>query len=173
VLIISVGGLGGTLIQICKKYGAKTIVTVRSDEKRKRAEELGADYVINTRNDGAVDEIKSITGHGVSCAFDCVGDTDTMTLCMDSLANGGRLVIVGYSQQRYPLDPRRVAVHELEIIGSRCGGRQCTTEAIDCVASPDWKPMVTDIFPLKNANEALLCLRQGKTLGRIVLSIDD
>ena len=173
VLIVSVGGLGGTLIQICKKYGAKTIVLVRSDIKKKRAEDLGADYVINTREKNAVEEISAITGIGVSCAFDCVGDVDTMSVCMDSLANGGRLVIVGYSQQRYPLDPRRVAVHELEIIGSRCGGRQCTSEAIEFVASPDWISMVTDVFPLKEANEALRHLREGKAMGRIVLTIDD
>ena len=172
VHIVSVGGMGGALIQICKKYGAKVIVTVRSDQKKERAEQLGADYAININTHDAAQEIKAITSIGVACAFDCVGNNDTMTLSMDTLSNGGRLVVVGYSQQKYALDPRRIAVHELEIIGSRCGGRQCTYEAIDFVADPTWKPLVTDIFDLEDANDALECLRQGKTLGRIVLKID-
>lgn len=172
-IIISVGGLGGTLIQLCKLYGTRSIVIVRSDEKRKRAEELGADYVINSSKQDVSAAIKEITNGALAqCAFDCVGNNVTMGQCVDNLANGGRLVIVGYSQERYPLDPRRVAVHELEIIGSRCGGRQCTVESIDLVAGKQWISMVSDTFDLSEANEALQCLREGKTLGRIVLKIN-
>ena len=80
------------------------------------------------------------------------------------------MVILGYTQDRYSLDPRQVAVHELEIIGTRSGGRQSTAEAIRIVANPDWKSIVTDFFPIEDVNQALATMRAGEALGRIVLT---
>jgi D-arabinose 1-dehydrogenase-like Zn-dependent alcohol dehydrogenase len=79
-------------------------------------------------------------------------------------------VILGYTQERYALDPRLVAVNELEVVGTRSGGRQCTADAIRLVADPRWRSVVSDLFPITQVNEALHLLRMGDALGRIVLT---
>ena len=73
---------------------------------------------------------------------------------------------------REQVDPRQIAVNELEILGTRSGGRQCTAEAIRLVADPRWRPIVTDTFPIAEVNAALDHLSSGAALGRIVLTFD-
>ncbi len=173
VVVVSAGGIGSCLIQICKSYGARVMVIVRSEIKKKRAFEMGADEVFNSLVIDAASAIKAKgQRRGADCVFDCVGSEETLHLSMNCLSNGGRLVIVGYTQQRLSLDPRQVAVHEIEVIGSRSGGRQDTIEAIEFVKSENWQPIVSDLFPIEKVNEALKYLSEGKALGRIVLTHD-
>lgn len=171
IMVVSIGGIGASIVQICKMLGATVNVVVRSQTKHDRAMEMGADkaFILVNENE-TIEQLKKSEHMGVDCVFDCVGSEDTLRLSVNSLAAGGRLVIVGYTQEKYPLDPRIVAVKELEIIGSRSGVKQDTVDAINIVARDNWKPIVSDSFPLDNVNDALHCLREGKALGRIVLT---
>jgi alcohol dehydrogenase, propanol-preferring len=171
VMVIGVGGCSAAAIQICKAYGANVVCVVRSSQKEKRAKELGADKVLNSREVDVPIAVKDLTsGFGVECVIDGVGNEETLKEGVNSLCHGGRLVILGYTQERYPLDPRQVAVHELEVIGTRSGGRQDTVESIQFVADKRWKPIVTDIFPIEKVEEAHQLMREAKALGRIVLT---
>ena len=170
VVVISVGGCSAAAIQICKAYGAKVICVVRSSEKEKRAIALGADEALNSREIDIPAAVKDLTnGLGAECVIDGVGTEETLSEGIRSLCHGGRLVILGYTRERYPLDPRQVAVHELEVIGTRSGGRQDTAESIRFVADQKWVPIVTDIYPLDRVEEAHQQMREAKALGRIVL----
>jgi D-arabinose 1-dehydrogenase-like Zn-dependent alcohol dehydrogenase len=170
VMVISVGGCSAAAIQICKSYGARVICVVRSSEKLKRAIELGADEALNSREIDVPAAAKDLTdGLGVDCVIDGVGNEETLKEGVNSLCHGGRLIILGYTQDRYPLDPRQVAVHELEVIGTRSGGRQDTVESIRFVANKQWKPIVTDIFPIDKVEAAHRFMREARSLGRIVL----
>lgn len=171
VMVISVGGCAAAAIQICKFYGARVICIVRSAEKQRRAKELGADDTFNSREVDVPSAIKDLTsGFGVQCVIDGVGSKETLREGIDSLCHGGRLVILGYTQEHHPLDPRQVAVHELEIIGTRSGGRQDTADSIRFVADQRWKPIVTDIFPIEEVEKAHHLMREAKALGRIALT---
>jgi D-arabinose 1-dehydrogenase-like Zn-dependent alcohol dehydrogenase len=108
-------------------------------------------------------------GLGVDCAIDCVGSRETLGQAFDALRPGGRLVVVGYTPDEYPLSGRRLAQNEIELIGVRCGRRQDLIDAVDLVASGRFRSIVTDRFPLEQANEALAHLRAGGVLGRAVL----
>ena len=170
VMVISVGGCSAAVIQICKSYGARVISVVRSSEKQKRAIELGADEALNSREVSVPAMARDFTdGMGVDCVIDSVGNEETLKEGVDSLCHGGRLVILGYTQERYPLDPRQVAVRELEVIGTRSGGRQDTIDSIRFVASKQWKPIVTDTFPIDEVEAAHQLMREARNLGRIVL----
>ena len=88
---------------------------------------------------------------------------------MDSLRRGGRLVLVGYTEERYPLKGEQLDQNELTIIGIRGGRMLDLINAVQLVAAGKIKSIVTDMYPLENANEALAFLRAGKALGRVVL----
>ena len=55
-------GIGTTATMLAKAFGAKVIVTVGSDEKKRACEELGADAAINYHTQDFVEETKQATG---------------------------------------------------------------------------------------------------------------
>ncbi len=173
VAVLGVGGCGSAALQIAQLYGATAIGVDQSERKRAHALALGAAAAVNSQ---AVDPVAAVRawagGAGVQCVIDTVGSAASVPQSLAILARGGRLVILGYTQDRPAFDPRQVAVNELEIIGTRSGGRQCTAEAIRLVADPRWRPIVSDTFPIAAVNAALDHLRSGAALGRIVLTFD-
>ncbi len=170
VLIIGVGGCGSAAIQVCTLYGARVIAVDRVPDKVRRALELGAGTALHAGDDMPA-AVRALTdGRGADCVIDAVGSAETIAQGIGALARGGRLVILGYTRERYALDPRIVAVNELEVVGTRSGGRQCTADAIRLVADPRWRSIVSDVFPITEVNEALELMRTGTAIGRIVLT---
>ena len=94
-LVIGLGGLGQIAVQILTAVtGARVIATDVKPEAMQRAEENGA--VTVPGGDGQVEAIRALTGgRGVDAAFDFVGVTLTMKVAQASLAQGGRLTVVG------------------------------------------------------------------------------
>jgi D-arabinose 1-dehydrogenase-like Zn-dependent alcohol dehydrogenase len=170
VVVIGIGGCGGAAVQICTLSGARVIAVDVTPAKQAHALALGAETALIASQDTAQAILDLTEGLGAACVIDAVGSTTTLATGVDCLASGGRLVVLGYTQERYPLDPRRVAVRELEIIGVRSGGRQHTADALRLVADQRWKSIVSDRFPLEQVNEALALLRGGSALGRVVLT---
>lgn len=173
VAVLGVGGCGSAALQIAQLYGAAAIGVDTSERKRAHALALGAAAAVNGQAGDPVAAVRAWSGGGgVQCVIDTVGSAESVPQALAMLARGGRLVILGYTQERPALDPRQMAVNELEIIGTRGGGRQCTVEAIRLVADPRWRPIVSDSFPIAEVNAALDHLRSGAALGRIVLTFE-
>ena len=173
VLIIGVGGVGSYAIQFAKLAGARVIAVDIADAKVNRALKLGADEVVHGGQENVPEKVRQLTeGWGVECVVDIVGMQKTMGWGIDSLANGGRLVIVGYTPEEYPLSGKQIAQNELQVIGSRCGRQQDLIKVVELVASGKTQTIVTDRLPFERINDALAMLREGKVLGRLVLEID-
>jgi D-arabinose 1-dehydrogenase-like Zn-dependent alcohol dehydrogenase len=172
VMVIGVGGVGESVLQVVKACGAKVVGVDVCDKKLSHARELGAEAAYLSDDRSLREQILQLTnGSGVDAVFDCVGAQQTLELGISCLRRGGRLVTVGYTQDRYPLDPREIAVNELEIRGSRSGGYRNTLQAIELVAAGRVKSPVGDVMPLSAANDALEKLRRAEVVGRIVLSV--
>ncbi len=93
VLVIGAGaGVAVAAIQIAKHIGARVLVTSRSEAKRKRALELGADLAFDSA--GFSKAVREATGDGVNVVFEHVGPA-TLDESMRSLALGGRIVTCG------------------------------------------------------------------------------
>ena len=170
VLIIGVGGVGSMAVQLAKAAGARVLAVELSDAKAEWAHRLGADEVLNPQHVDVPAAVRERTdGLGVDCAIDIVGTTKTMGAGINSLRHGGRLVIVGYTPDHYPVEVKYLAQNELEIIGTRAGRKQDLIEVSRLMASGKIRSIVTQTFPIEEANEALAVLRSGEILGRIVL----
>lgn len=173
VVVIGIGGCGSAAVQICRMFGARVIAADVNPAKQHRAIELGAEIALISGSTDVAQAVREATdGLGAACVIDAVGSAETLAAGVESLARGGRLVVLGYTQDRYPLDPRQIAVHELQIIGVRSGGRQDTVDAIRLVADGRWKSIVSDVFPIEQVNEALQLLRTGSAQGRVVLTFE-
>ena len=170
VVIIGVGGVGSSAVQIAKLSGARVVAVDRTAEKVERASDMGADAVINNAETDVPKSVQDLTaGLGADCVIDCVGLEQSLAAGIDSLRPGGRLTVLGYTPELYGVNGKRLAQNELEIIGTRCGRLQDLINAVRLVADGKIKSIVTDIYPLEEINEAMGALRAGKVLGRAVL----
>ena len=170
VVVIGVGGVGSVVTQLAKAAGARVVVVNRSDRREQWARKMGADEVLDSSQVDVAEAVHELTGGlGADCVIDVVGRKETVTDGVNSLRHGGRLVIVGYTPDLYPLSGKQFAQNELEIIGTRCGRMQDLINTVRLVAEGKIKSIVTNTFPMEEANEALAFLRAGKALGRVVL----
>src|SRR5690606_4210529 len=83
-------GVATFLIQFAKHIGAKVIVTSRSEEKRKKAKELGADLVLETNSDWK----KELANETVDLVIESVGRA-TFNRSLEVVKKGGKIVTFG------------------------------------------------------------------------------
>ncbi|REJ10101.1 zinc-binding dehydrogenase [Halobacillus trueperi] len=87
------GGVGGFAIQLAKAAG-KTVITTASAHNHDHVRKLGADFVIDYRNEEVHQRVKEITeGKGVDAVVDAVS-RDNATASLDFLAFMGHLVYI-------------------------------------------------------------------------------
>lgn len=170
IVVLGIGGVGSVITQLATAAGARALAVDRLDVKLERARRMGADVAFNANEVDIAAAVRELTdGLGADCVIDVVGSEETLTRGVAALRHGGRLVVVGYTPELYKLSGKWVAQNELEIIGSRCGRKQDLIDTLGLFAQGRIRSIVTDLYPLEEANEALAALRAGQVLGRAVL----
>ena len=112
-------GIGSAAIQLAKRIGCTVITTVGSADKIDKAKALGADHVINYREDRFEGVVRKLTKKkGVDVVFEHVG-ADTWAGSMLSLKRGGRLVTCGStSGVSTQMNLMQLFQQQLRLIGS-------------------------------------------------------
>ena len=170
VCILGIGGLGFQGIQIAKYFGAEVFCTSRNDEKLEIAKKYGADYVINTSRENLYEVIKNITsGEMCDTVFDNIGIASSVQTGLDICRPGGKVIMVGYSEDKFYAEFQSTAMKEKEIIGIRGSNRRDLVETIRLVEKGIIDPYIYRTYSLDDINLALRDLREGKSLGRTVL----
>lgn len=89
------GTTGSAAVQIGKRIGATVIATASGPEKIARVQQLGADEVIDYRQDNVAQRLQKITGtQGVDVAFETVGG-ELFQAILTTIASEGRLLPIG------------------------------------------------------------------------------
>ncbi|MEM2760218.1 MAG: NAD(P)-dependent alcohol dehydrogenase [Nitrososphaerales archaeon] len=172
VAIYGVGGVGMYALQIAKLSGANVIAIGRNEEKLKMAESLGADYIINASTSKIKDEIRKITdGSGVDVMIDFVVNDESIKNSSGSLANGGKIVLVGVSNRPISLSPQIFMLKEFSLVGSLVGNKNELMELIGLAESGKLQSTVTRKFELDEINHALESLRRGEIIGRSYITV--
>ncbi len=174
VLILGAGsGVSTAAIQIAKLAGCTVYTTSSSDEKLRRAKEIGADVVINYKALPWSKAVWELTGkRGVDVVLDHVGEA-TFKDSVRALRRGGRLVCPGATTgPMVQLALRYVFWRQLSIIGSTMANQREFEEVMKLVFMGRLKPVVDKVFPLEKAREAHEYLARGEHFGKVVLSMD-
>jgi propanol-preferring alcohol dehydrogenase len=172
ICILGVGGLGFQGIQIARHFGANVICTSRNDEKLKIAERQGANMAINTNKEDLYQAVKQATrGEMCDVVFDNIGTASSVQTGLDILRPGGKVILVGYSEETFTVQFQNTAMKEKEIIGIRGSNRRDLTETVRMVEAGTIDPFISNTYPLDDINKAMADLRSGKSLGRSVLII--
>jgi NADPH:quinone reductase len=173
------GGVGTASLQVAKGLGARTIAVVSSDEKEQVARDAGADEVV--RSDGPwKDQAKELSGGGVNVVIDPVGG-DRFTDSLRSLAEGGRVVVVGFTGGSIPeVRVNRLLLNNVEVVGAGWGAyvlskpdvtRHIGEEVNRLIEEGFVRPVVGPRFGLEQAAEALKAIDERRATGKVVLDL--
>ncbi len=173
VLVQAAGsGVSSAAIQIAKMHGARVITTTGTEEKAKRARELGADEVIVYTTHDFVAETKKLTNKkGVDLVIEHVGG-EILAKSILAAAWGGRIVTCGATTGFTPeIDLRHVFFRQIAILGSTMGSKGDLFEILRHVQVGHLRPVVDRVMPLWSAVEAHRLLEERKVFGKIVLAV--
>lgn len=182
-LLIHGGGSGiGTMaIQIGRALGARIAVTAGSQEKLDRCAALGADVLINYREQDFVDVIRGETGgRGANVILDNMGAA-YLDRNVRALARDGRLVIIGMQGGvKAELDINALLRKNASVNATSLRGRPESEKAAICaqVERTVWpwihagvvRPVIDRVLPMRDAGYAHTLVADGAVTGKVVLS---
>lgn len=156
IFVIGVGPIGLAILAAAKYRGAQVAVSDLIDKRLEIAQKMGADLVINSGQTDPVPVVREWTGGNMAAVvFEAVGHPRTIESTIKLVADAGRVVIVGVTEEFASLRGVDITKKELTIYGSRNNlGR--FKDAIEFVVSdPDLaSKMITHKYPFAQAIEA-------------------
>ena len=169
VLVVGAGaGVAVAAVTIARHLGARVFVTSRSEAKRKRAIELGAEAAFESTDFSK--HVRSATGDGVDVVFEHVGPA-TLAESMRSVAMGGRVVTCGStSGVKAEIMMPRLFWGQMDLLGSTMGNAgefRAVLQAMD----DGLRPVVDSVYPLGEVQAALQRLDAAEQFGKVVLSV--
>lgn len=166
-------GIGSAAIQLARRMGCTIITTVGSDAKIEPAKALGADHVINYRNDRFEGVVRKLTRKkGVDVVFEHVG-ADTWAGSMLCLKRGGRLVTCGStSGVSTSMNLMQLFQQQLKIFGSFGCRMENMANAMQKMASGQVAPVIDTEVGFEDIGRALERMEGRDVFGKIILRID-
>ncbi len=175
-------GVGTAAIQLLKASGNRVIVTASSAEKCAACTALGADLVINYKQDDFVAKTKEFTdGAGVDVILDMVG-ADYFERNLSLLRLRGRLVFIAtLGGLQTTLNIGALMGRRLRLIGSVLRSRSLA-EKIEIktrfmerfwafLEDGTIQPVIDQIYPISQVNEAHARMAANQNIGKIGLQV--
>ena len=163
-------GIGTAAILMAKAIGCTVYTTVGDDEKGAKATALGADHVINSREDRFEGVVRKLTGRkGVDVVFEHVG-ADTWNGSLLCLKRGGRLVTCGAtSGPSASINLMQLFQQQYRITGSFGCRIENIAQSLDKMAA-GMKPVIDSVFPLAEFEKGLARLEGRQVFGKVVVT---
>jgi 6-hydroxycyclohex-1-ene-1-carbonyl-CoA dehydrogenase len=172
VVVFGCGGVGINAVQMASAAGAYVIAVDINERKLQWALEFGAAKTIDaTKVERVSKEIKKLTGGGADIAMEVIGNPRTIEEAMESVRIGGRLCVVGYTNEAISIVAGKIMFKELEIVGS-LGCRPVDYVPLIRMVEQgkiDVKRQVTHRFPLAEIGRAFEVMKEGVSLRSIVI----
>lgn len=174
-------GIGTMAIQLARQVGAVVAVTAGSAAKLDRCADLGADILVNYREQDFVAEVRSATGgHGADVVLDNMG-AKYLARNVDVLAPGGRLVVIGLQGGRKAeldlglLLGKQACVHATSLRGRPAAEKaQIVANVVEhvwpLVADGAVRPVVHARLPIENVADAHRLVEDSAHVGKVLLT---
>lgn len=171
ILVIGVGGVGLSAVQMARAVTPAKIVAADIDPaKREAASAAGAAVTIDNGAKDALAALREATGGvGAAAAIDFVGAPATARFGFDGIRRGGTLVVVGLYGGALPLPVAMFPLKMARIVGSYVGTLPEMHELMALVRAGKVPPIPIGRRPLNEVNATLDDLRNGRIVGRVVL----
>jgi NADPH:quinone reductase-like Zn-dependent oxidoreductase len=172
VLLHGTGGVSIFALQFAKARGAKVIVTSSNDDKLKRSQQLGADFLINYKTTpNWENQVHQFTeSRGVDLVVETVG-AQNLQRSLNALRMSGHISIMGL------LDGFNTSINSLTLLqkqatikGMEVGSTQDFAAMNQAIETHDIHPVIDRVFSLEQIREAFEYLDRGQHFGKVAIA---
>jgi threonine dehydrogenase-like Zn-dependent dehydrogenase len=173
VLVIGGGPMGLAHVALSRLKGAARVVVSELDgERKKRAEKMGADVVIDPSETNLGDALNDLTqGVGPDVVIEAVGSIPTYESAVTVVRRGGKILAYGAppATADMKLRPFDIYAKELTIVGSYAGTYDTWPRAIELLAAGRFDPslIVDSVRPLDEAVQAIEGLERDRSTVKV------
>ena len=150
--VIGPGPIGLMGVAVGKALGAQPVIlTGTRDARLELGLKLGADHVVNVRNEDPVEAVNRITrGKGVDYVLECSGAPNALNEASNMVNRGGRICLAAFPREPALVDLANLVRNNIYVFGIRGEGRRATHRASAFMAQKrfDAKIIHTHTFPL-------------------------
>ncbi len=163
-------GSGSMQIQIAKALGADVATTIRNASKADFVRQIGADFVINTRDEDLVERVKAWTdGRGADVVIDNLSG-DVLAKSIEAAKPTGVIVAFGFAAgPDVTFDIRSLFFAQKQLKGSMASDKRDMEFGLKLVQEGKIKPLLDHTLPLSSAAEAHRQIANNEVKGNIVL----
>ncbi len=173
-------GIGTMAIQIAKAFGARVAVTAGSTEKLQFCRELGADILINYREQDFVEELKK-ADIAADVILDIIG-AKYLSANVASLAPAGRLIVIGLQGGvKAELNLGALLAKRAAVMATSLRARPIEQKAaiVESMVAHVWplisdgtvRPIIHQKFGLEDASAAHQVLEESSHIGKVLLTV--
>lgn len=171
VLVLGVGGVGMMGVQFAKAlFGKGPLAADIDNEKLTAAKKHGASATYNTGDPEAAKKLIADTNGGAYAVVDFVGSEKSFAFSTQAVRRGGKVVIVGLFGGAMSMPLPMFPFRAISIAGSMVGSLDDAREMMKLVRDGKVDPIPYAKRPLAEASRTLDDLREGKIVGRVVLT---
>ena len=174
------GALGTALIQLANLEGLRVIAAASSPEKLALAQRLGAQGLINYREEDLPARAQVISGgHGLDGVFETVGGPN-LQKNLEAMAEFGRMVFIGNASGEFPrINPFYLMSKNLtlsamwlsKLMEHRERVERATAYLAQRVERDHVRPVVGAVFALEEATQAFNTVLERKNIGKVIIKI--
>jgi NADPH:quinone reductase-like Zn-dependent oxidoreductase len=173
VLVQGTGGVSIFALQFAKAFGARVIALTSTAAKAERLTALGADHVINYKEnpDWDVSVHKLTDGQGVDRVIEVAGP-QTLSKSVSSLAVSGRIALIGFAGGfEGNFNPLQMLGRGLSFDAITVGHRDHYEAMLKAMEQHQIHPLLDRVFAFDEAREAYKHLEVRAHLGKIVIRL--
>ncbi|WP_146493481.1 MULTISPECIES: quinone oxidoreductase family protein [Vibrio] len=174
------GSVGSVLVQLLKAQDHEVIALVGSDKKKEYVHSLGADHVLNYKQEGVQNIIKCEYPDGIDAIFNATGG-NSIARDIDLLASNGHLIWYGFAENNQApnietaLQNAFMKSIKLELFNGGTHSKQGNVSAIKSIESllleRKIKMPAHKIYSLEEGVKAHRDLESGNTVGKLILQL--
>ncbi|HQT78420.1 MAG: alcohol dehydrogenase [Rhodospirillales bacterium 20-64-7] len=164
VAVTGPGPIGLMAVAVAKALGASPVIlTGTRDNRLKMGLELGADHVVNARQEDAVDAVRRANGgRGVDYVVECSGAAQAVNEAVRMVNRGGKICLAAFAHEPTVVDVASIVRNNIYLYGIRGEGKSAThrAEAFMRQKRFDATKIHTHTFPLTDLPTALRYARE-------------
>ncbi|WP_234680298.1 zinc-dependent alcohol dehydrogenase [Bradyrhizobium monzae] len=158
VVVTGPGPIGLLAVAVAKALGASPVILSGTRDARLAiGTKLGADRVVNVRNEDLVSVVKEMTGRGADYVVECAGTDTAINEAAKMVNRGGKICLAAFPHEPVLADIGALVKNNIYVYGIRGEGRSATHRAMALMAEKRFDATLihTHTFPLADLPMAL------------------
>lgn len=159
IAVTGPGPIGLMGVAMAKSLGAQPVIlTGTRDSRLEMGKKLGADHVINVREENPVEKVLEITkGKGVHYVLECSGASNALNEAAQMTNRGGRVCLAAFPHEPVPVDLAHLVRNNIYVYGIRGEGQSATHRAMAFMQQKRFDATIihTHTFPFEDVPTAI------------------